>query len=108
MGDSETIAVGGRTIVTWLTPYVEAWEAHVGAMGYTRLAASLAPARKLLGDARCQAAFLSYCQSRETRKDPAYFAKDCVRWAKVAEAQEPVVGPHGTLTEYGKRLYAGQ
>jgi len=108
MGDSETIAVGGRTIVTWLTPYVEAWEAHVGAMAYTRMAKALAPARKLLGDERCQAAFLVYCQSRETRKDPAYFAKDCVRWSLIADTTEPVVGRYGTLTEYGKRLYAGQ
>lgn len=105
---SDDITVGQRSIITWLTPYVEVWEAHVGTMGYTRMAKSLAPARKLLGDERCQAAFLAYCQSREKRKDPAYFAKDCVRWSKVADATEPVVGMYGTLTEYGKRLYAGQ
>lgn len=108
MGDSDRIEAGGRVIVTWLTPYVETWEANVGAVAYGRLAKALAPARKLLGDKRCLAAFLAYCQSRTERKAPEWFAKDCVQWSRVADATEPVVSPHGTLTAYGKRLYAGR
>lgn len=108
MADPETIEAGGRSIVTWLTPYVETWEAHVGAMAYTRLAKSIAPARKLLGDEDCLAAFRAYCQSHETRKDPAWFAKDCKRWLSEAHRLGPVVSEYGTLTEYGKRLYAGR
>jgi len=105
---SDTIEAGGKTIVTWLTPYIDTWEAHVGALAYGRLAKALTPARKLLGDDDCVAAFRAYCQSHETRKDPAWFAKDCKRWAdKAQQHAEPLVSPTGTLTEYGRKVYEG-
>lgn len=70
MGDSETIAVGGRTIVTWLTPYWDLWQTHVGTVSGGRLAKALTPPRKLLGDAACLSAFPGRIAWRKLTRSP--------------------------------------
>lgn len=107
MGDSDAITAGGRTIVTWLTPYWDLWQSHVGAIAGGRLAKAITPPRKLLGDEACLSAFRAYCLANADKKSPEWFAKDCRHWQAVASA-EPVVSVTGTLTHYGKRVYEGR
>ena len=108
-GTSDTITAGGRTIVTWLTPYADLWETHVGAIAMGRLAKALAPARTLLGDDDCLAAFRAYVVARTEKKNPEWFARECRAWlAKAAVPVEPLVSETGTLTDAGRRAYEGR
>ena len=105
----DTITVGGRTIVTWLTPYADLWETHVGAIAMGRLAKALAPARTLLGDDVCLSAFRAYVTAKADKKAPEWFARECRVWAAKADiAQEPLVSETGTLTDQGRRVYEGR
>lgn len=105
---AKDVEAGGRVIVTWLTPYLDAWERDVGAIAPGRLAKGIAPARELLGDEACMAAFFAYCAAKADKKDPAWFAKDCRRWLEKAQAhEEPLVSETGVLTAYGRKVYEG-
>ena len=105
---SDTIEAGGKGMVTWLTPYWDAWQEHVGAISGGRLAKALAPARQLLGDERCIAAFRAYCEDQEQRvESPEWFAKQCRTWDKRAEEAAPLVNEWGTLTAHGRKVYGG-
>lgn len=108
-GTSDTIEAGGRTIVTWLTPYADLWEAHVGAIAMGRLAKAIAPARTLLGDDTCLSAFRVYVTAKADKKHPEWFARECRAWAaKAAVPVEPLVTETGTLTDAGRRAYEGR
>ena len=108
-GTSDAITAGGRTIVTWLTPYADLWETHVGAIAMGRLAKALAPARTLLGDEVCLSAFRAYVTATADKKAPEWFARDCRTWAtKAAVMTEPLVSETGTLTDMGRRVYEGR
>lgn len=107
-GDSDAMDVGGRKIVTWLTPYADLWEAHVGAVAMGRLAKALAPARLLLGDTVCVSAFRAYVLSTADKKNPEWFARECRHWATKADDGEPLVNETGTLTDRGRRVYEGR
>ena len=108
-GTFDTITAGGRTIVTWLTPYAALWETHVGAIAMGRLAKAFAPARTLLGDATCLSAFTAYVTAHADKKAPEWFARECRQWAAKAEAStEPLVSATGTLTDRGRKVYEGR
>ena len=108
-GDSDTLEAGGRKIVTWLSPYWDLWQMHVGTISGGRLAKAITPARQLLGEARCLSAFEAYCLARADKKAPEWFARDCRYWDAKAEASRvPLVTPTGTLTDAGRRVYEGR
>ena len=108
-GTSDAITAGGRTIVTWLTPYADLWETHVGAIAMGRLAKALAPARTLLGDDTCLSAFRAYVVAKADKKNPEWFARECRSWAARADIpREPLISETGTLTDAGRRVYEGR
>lgn len=96
----------GETKVTWLTPYLEAWQQHQGAISPGRLAKCVKLSYELLGESDT-AGFVAFVQSAPNLK-PEWYAANCKQWTKKAMvAKMPIVSETGLLTERGRRVYTG-
>lgn len=66
--------------VTWLTPYVDCWQAHAGTPPVARMARAMKPIEATVGPDRAVAALTAYLRAGHGRFGVEVFARDWRRW----------------------------